>query len=128
MAQSTIKLSQEPIKMICVACPKGCRLEVSRSSHGEILVSNAGCKRGIDYAIGEINDPRRMVASTVRVNNGTHPLVPVYTESPFPKDLIKDLLHEIRGVQIDAPVKIGQVVIKNALNTGINIIASRDLN
>jgi len=127
MTHNDINHNQGPMEIICVACPKGCRLEVRREQ-GEILVSNADCKRGIDYAIGEINDPRRMVASTVRVNNCLHPLVPVYTESPFPKGMIKDLLHEIRGVQIDAPVKIGQVIIKNALNTGINIIASRDLN
>ncbi len=127
MTHNDINHNQGPMEIICVACPKGCRLEVRREQ-GEILVSNAGCKRGIDYAVGEINDPRRMVASTVRVNNCLHPLVPVYTESPFPKGMIKDLLHEIRGVQIDAPVKIGQVIIKNALNTGINIISSRDLN
>jgi CxxC motif-containing protein len=126
MAHHDINHNQGPMEIICVACPKGCRLEVRRA-HGEILVSNAGCKQGKEYAVGEINDPRRMVASTVRVNNGLHPLVPVYTESPFPKGLIKDLLHEIRGVQIDAPVKIRQVIIENALDTGINIIASRDL-
>jgi len=56
-----------------------------------------------------------------------HPLVPVYTESPFPKGKIKNLLHEIRGVQIDAPEKIRQVIIENALDTSININASRDL-
>jgi len=127
MAQNNINHNQEPMEIICVACPKGCRLEVRRAQ-GEILVSNAGCKRGANYAIGEINDPRRMIASTVRVNNSFHPLVPVYTEAPFPKGLIKELLHEIREVQIDAPVRVGQVIIKNALNTGINIIASRDLN
>jgi len=127
MPLNDINHKQEPMEIICVACPKGCRLEV-RQAHGEILVSNAGCKRGKEYAVGEINDPRRMVASTVRVKNGLHPLVPVYTESPFPKGKIMDLLHEIRGVQIDTPVKIGQVIIKNALNTDINIIASRDLN
>jgi len=77
-----------------------------RRAHGEILISNAGCKQGKEHSVGEINDPRRMVASTVRVNNGQHPLIPVYTESPFPKGKIKDLLHEICGVQIDAPVKI----------------------
>jgi len=68
-----------------------------------------------------------MVASTVRVNNSIHPLVPVYTESPFPKGKIKALLNEVRKIEIDSPVKIGQVVIENALGTGINIIASRDL-
>lgn len=126
MAHHDVNHNQEPMEIICVACPKGCRLEVHRAQ-GEILVSNAGCKQGKEYAIGEINDPRRMVASTVRVNSSLHPLVPVYTEFPFPKGKIKDLLHEIRGVQINAPVKIRQVIIENALDTGINIIASRDL-
>lgn len=126
MAHNNISHKQEPMEIICVACPQGCRLEV-RQAQGEILVSNADCKRGKEYALGEINDPRRMVASTVRVIGGLHPLVPVYTEFPFPKGKIKDLLHEIRGIQIDAPVEIGQVIIKNALNTSINVIASRDL-
>jgi len=115
-----------PFEIICVACPKGCRLEVVHNEE-ELLVSNAGCKRGKDYAFGEINDPRRMVASTVQVNNGLHPLVPVFTESPFPKGKIMALLNEIHTVRIDAPVKMGQVVIENALETGINIITSREL-
>jgi len=120
------KFPQEPMEIICVACPKGCRLDVRREE-GELLVSNAGCTRGKDYAIGEITDPRRMVASTVQVNNGLHPLVPVYMESPFPKGMIMQLLDEIRGTKLVAPVKTGQVVIENALGTGINVIASRDL-
>ncbi len=120
-----IKITQ-PIEIICVACPHGCRLEATRQD-GQILVSNAGCKRGKEYAIGEINDPRRMVASTVKVRNGLHPLLPVYTTAPFPKGRIHDLLAEIRKVELKAPVEINQVVIKNALDTGIDIIASRNL-
>jgi len=121
------KLHQhESMEIICVACPKGCRLEVQREG-SELLVSNAGCKRGKEYAVSEINDPRRMVASTVRVENGLHPLVPVYTDAPFPKGEIMNLLQKIRSVEIQAPVESGQIVIENALGTGINVIASRDL-
>lgn len=119
-------LENEPLEIICVACPKGCRLEARREK-GELLVSNAGCKRGKEYALEEITDPRRMVASTVRVLNGRHPLVPVFTESPFPKDRIFDLLDQIRAVEIGAPVENGQIVISDALGTGINVLASRDL-
>jgi len=115
-----------PREIICVACPKGCRLEAVRKN-GEILVTNEGCKRGIEYAIREIEDPRRMVASTVRVSGGRHPLVPVYTEEPFPKGLIPELLEQLREVGLEAPVRIGQIVLENALNTGINVVASRDL-
>jgi len=66
-------------------------------------------------------------ASTVRVENGLHPLVPVYTTEPFPKGKIEDLLKELRKVKLQAPVKLGQVVLKDALGTGIDVIASRDI-
>jgi len=118
---------EEPIEIICVACPKGCRLEAERSEDGEILISHAGCKRGKEYAVGEINDPRRMVASTVRISGGLHPLVPVYTSAPFPKWKIFELLDMIRETEAQAPIKAGDIVIKDALGTGIDIISSRDL-
>jgi CxxC motif-containing protein len=118
--------SDKPMEIICVACPHGCRLEATRKD-GEILISNAGCKRGQEYAINEITDPRRMVATTVRIQQGIHPLLPVYTSEPFPKGRVTELLREIRKVEITAPIKMGQVVLENALGTGIDVIASRDL-
>jgi CxxC motif-containing protein len=118
--------SNKPLEIICVACPHGCRLEATRKD-GEILISNAGCKRGKEYAINEIQDPRRMVATTVRVAHAIHPLLPVYTAAPFPKGRVTELLREIRKVEINAPVRMGQVVLENALGTGIDVVASRDL-
>lgn len=114
-------------KLICIACPIGCALEVTMA--GETVVSVAGntCKQGIDYAEKEISDPRRMVASTVKVKSGFHPLVPVYTEHPIPKPLIFDVLKELRKIELTAPVDAGLVVIKNVLGTGINVIASRNM-
>jgi CxxC motif-containing protein len=119
-------LSSEPTEIICVACPKGCRLEI-RNVNGEILVANEGCKRGRDYAIGEITDPRRMVATTVCVEKGSHPLLPVYTASPFPKGRIPELLSVLRRVCATAPVHINQIILADALGTGIDVIASRDI-
>ena len=112
--------------IICVACPKGCRLNIQRDGD-QVLVSNQGCKRGVEYANGEMKDPRRMVATTVRIQGGRHPLLPVYTATPFPKARIKDLLAQLRSVQVQAPVKEGQVILENALDTGIPILASRDM-
>ena len=68
-----------------------------------------------------------MVATTVRIQHGIHPLLPVYTSEPFPKGRVTELLREIRKVEITAPIKMGQVVLENALGTGIDVIASRDL-
>ena len=113
-------------EIICVLCPKGCTLTVEHEGN-EIVDVHGGCRRGEKYAASELLDPRRMVASTVRVRDGLHPLVPVYTHKAFPKPLIPQLARKLREVEIEAPVKINQVIIDDALGTGIDVIASRDM-
>jgi len=120
-------VAEEVTKMICVTCPVGCSLKVTHKGKTVIQVEGNACKRGVEYAQAELTDPRRMVATTVKVRGGVHPLVPVYTAIPFPKALIFDLLAELRRVELQAPVKMNQVVLENALGTGVNILASRDL-
>ncbi len=75
----------------------------------------------------ELQDPRRMVAFTVRVKGGLHSLVPVYTRKAFPKPLIPQLAQVLRQVEVPAPVEINQVVLEDALGTGIDVEASRDM-
>ena len=111
---------------ICTVCPKGCMLNVVREDDTFVHIT-AGCKRGEDYARQELTDPRRMVATTVKVKNGLHPLMPVYTSAPFPKPKIPDLLSKIRKVEVTTPIKMGQVILTNVLGTDINILASRNM-
>jgi CxxC motif-containing protein len=117
----------EKIKLICITCPRGCSLEVDHEGKTVTKVNGNVCKRGVDYARRELSDPRRMVASTLKINGGVHPLLPVCTSAPFPKPMIPDLLVLLREVTLQSPVKMGQVVLTNVLGTGIDMIASRDL-
>jgi CxxC motif-containing protein len=102
-------------------------MDVTQDGGMVLEIDGNACERGHAYAQAELTDPRRMVASTVRVNGGIHPLVPVYTAAPFPKPMIFDLLAELRRVQLAAPVQMGQAVLENALGTGVDVLASRDL-
>jgi CxxC motif-containing protein len=114
-------------EMICITCPMGCTLQVTHAGETLLHVDGNTCPRGKAYVQRELTDPRRMVATTVRVKQGLHPLVPVYTEAPFPKLRIFELLAAIRALEIEAPVAMEQVVLENALGTGINVVASRDM-
>jgi len=114
-------------KIICTTCPKGCTLEVTRDGKTVVSVINNGCKRGVDYAGQEISDPRRMVASSVRITGALHTLMPVHTSAPFPKPRIPELLKLLREVEVKAPVTVNQIVIENALGTGIDIKTSRTM-
>ena len=120
-------MAEETTKIICITCPMGCTLEVTHDGKTITKVEGEQCKRGKEYAQAELTDPRRMVTSTVKVKGGVHPLVPVYTAAPIPKPKIFDLLAELRNVELRAPVKIGQKVLENALDTGIDVLASRNL-
>lgn len=119
-------MATEHQKLICVMCPKGCTLEVDREGN-TVLSVTGGCKRGHEYAHQELVDPRRKVASSVRITGAIHPLLPVYTSAAFPKAMIPKLLQLLRTVSVDAPVSTNQVVITNALDTGIDVLASREM-
>ncbi len=117
---------EETKEIICITCPKGCTLSVTREGE-TILKIRPGCKRGHEYVERELKDPRRMVASSVRIVGGLHPLLPVYTSAPFPKPRIHELMAELRRLELQAPVQMAQVILKDALGTGIDILASRDM-
>ena len=53
---------EEQAKVICITCPKGCTLSVTRNGDAILKVEGAGCKRGAEYVEAETHDPRRMVA------------------------------------------------------------------
>jgi CxxC motif-containing protein len=113
--------------LICVTCPMGCRLDVTIAAGQVVAVEGQGCKRGLAYAQDETTHPRRVVTTTVRVPAGRHPLLPVYTDGPFPRAQIMALLAELRQVAVSTPVQAGQVILADALGTGINVLASRDM-
>lgn len=118
---------EEDTKIICITCPKGCVLDVTRDGATVLEIRGGGCKRGQDYVQAELADPRRMVATTVPIRGGLHPLMPVYTAAPFPKGRIQELLATLRGLRLRVPVRMGEVVLKDALGTGIDILASRTM-
>ena len=118
----------EERKFICVSCPLGCGLTVTLDDAGEVLkVEGNTCARGESYARSEVKDPRRVFASTVRVKGGKLPVCPVRSKTPAPKGKLFGIAREVAELEVDAPVKIGQVLIHNVCGSDVDIVASRDL-
>ena len=118
----------EERKFICVSCPLGCGLTVSLDDAGEVVkVEGNTCPRGESYARSEVKDPRRVFASTVRVRGGKLPVCPVRSKTPAPKGKPFGIAEEVARLEVDAPVKIGQVLIHGVCGTDVDIVASRDL-
>ena len=114
-------------EITCIVCPIGCKISVrTDGKHFEVCKGNK-CKKGIDYAKSEALDPRRMLTSSVLVKNGEWPLVSVKSSKPIPKKDIFRVLKKIKETKVEAPVKLGQSVIKNVANTNINIISTKSV-
>ena len=110
--------------LICVSCPLGCPIEVEIENGEVVSVTGNTCKRGDAYARAEITNPVRSLTTSVKVENGLHPVVPVKSSGPVPKDKMFDCMKEINSVTVKAPVKIGDVVIENILGLGVDIVAT----
>jgi len=112
--------------LTCIVCPKSCRLYVENIG-SEMQITGYGCKRGLEYASEEIREPRRMLTATVTVRNGILPRLPVASSAPIPRRLFDVCLRELAAVVVNAPIKLGQVIIRDIQKTGVDIVASRSL-
>jgi len=113
-------------EFVCITCPMGCHLQVNDDKNNIIVTGNT-CPRGKQYGINEVTRPKRMVTSSVKVINGIDDVCSVKTKEAIDKNLIFDVLNELKNIELKAPVHIGDIVIKNVLNTNIDIVASRNV-
>lgn len=114
-------------EITCIVCPIGCKILVKTNGTSFEILDGNKCKKGVEYARNESLDPRRVLTSSVFVENGEWPLVSVKTTRPIPKEKIFDVLKVIKSARVNAPVIIGQVIIKDVLNTGIDIVATKSV-
>ena len=118
----------EKRELVCVACPLGCPITVTLDDNNNVVdVTGNTCKRGDAYARTECTSPTRMLTTTVKVEGGIKAcVVPVKSSVPVPKGMMMECMEAINKSSIKAPVKIGDVVIKNILDTGADIIATNN--
>lgn len=122
----------ETLKFNCTTCPSECLLtvEVERDADGVAEVrSVAGnsCPRGDKFAHQELTCPMRVLTTTVAVSGGDEALLPVRTAEAIPLELHAQAMDLIRGLVVNAPIRMGDAVLENLLNTNIDLIASMDI-
>ncbi|MHA1884979.1 MAG: DUF1667 domain-containing protein, partial [Promethearchaeota archaeon] len=101
MSESELPGGRKDIR--CIVCPTGCLVHVE-NINGELIIEGHSCKRGEDYARDEFIAPKRILTTTMRVENGFLPLVPVRTDKPIPKEKLQETLKEIAKMNIKAPI------------------------
>lgn len=123
----------ETLKFNCTTCPSECLLtvEVERDDDGNVAevhsVTGNSCPRGDKFAHQELTCPMRVLTTTVAVSGGDEALLPARTAEAIPLELHAKAMDLIRGLVVKAPIRMGDVVLPNLLDTGTDLIASMDI-
>ena len=96
-------------ELICIVCPRGCRLTADIRGE-QVSVTGNTCPRGEVYAVNEALHPVRTVTATVRAANRENTMIPVKTAAPIPKEQMMALMAALRTHTVCAPVSLGQVL------------------
>ncbi|MBR3704939.1 MAG: DUF1667 domain-containing protein [Oscillospiraceae bacterium] len=118
----------EKRELTCIGCPMGCSLTVEVDSGTVTSVTGNICKRGDEYARREVVAPTRMLTTTLPVLCGDRATVAVKTNGEVPKALLLDCARALRDTKLTAPIKAGDVVFRNILDTGVDVIAVKAVN
>ena len=111
----------------CIVCPNGCEIAAEYEGTQVLSVTGNLCPKGKTYVTQELVDPRRTIATSVRVLGGSLPLTSVRLTNAIPKDRIFDAMAEINRQTLTAPVHIGQVVVKNLLTLNTDVIVTKNV-
>ena len=112
-------------KVICIQCPLACLVTLSVSKKGVInKVTNHQCKEGKKYAVQEFKSPTRVLTTTVRTQSDTRPMLPVRSREAVPKGVLKQCVQYLVNVTVKPPISMGDVVVSNILDTGIDVIST----
>ncbi|HOF00553.1 MAG TPA: DUF1667 domain-containing protein [Spirochaetota bacterium] len=112
--------------IICLSCPIGCNLKAEFKNE-ELIISGNKCPKGTVFAKNELASPKRIVTSTCRINSTITNRIPLKTDAPVSKKDIEKILRLISDITLNSPVKSGEVVINDILNSGVDIIATRTI-
>ncbi|SCZ78934.1 FAD-dependent oxidoreductase [Acidaminobacter hydrogenoformans] len=110
--------------IICIICPKSCRMTVDEKGEP----TGYGCRRGYEYALQELQDPSAVLTTTVAVRDALWPRLPCKTTAPVPRDKLREAAQALSEIEVQAPVALGEILCRDLLGLGVDVIATRCLN
>ena len=114
-------------EITCIICPLGCSVEVLVDGQEVSVTKGCRCKEGMKFVKIEAVFPGRILTTTMRTDRPDFPLLPVRSNKEISKDKLLECVRAISKQHIRTPVTLGQTVVENILDLGVDIIACRSI-
>ena len=111
----------------CVICPIGCEIDVELQDNDVVSIEGSKCAKGKDFVLQELEEPMRILTTTIRIEGAKWAMLPVRTDKPIPKRLLFRVIEELASIELRAPVKMSEVIIGDIAGAGVNIVATRNM-
>ncbi len=109
-------------QLVCIVCPRGCRLQISDQNGEAPIVSGYQCDKGKEYGLQEATEPKRILTTTVKINSADRPVIAVRSTAPIAKNRLRDAVKQINRITLEAPITLGQVICRNIVESGADMI------
>jgi CxxC motif-containing protein len=120
-------MAVEKKHFVCVVCPVGCEIDVVHDGGKIISMEGNKCEKSEEFVRQEMIEPMRILTTTVRIDGSRWPVIPVRTDKSIPKRLFPRIMTRLRRMKLQAPVNMLDVVVKDIVGTGADIIATRTM-
>ena len=120
-------MAAEKRHFVCVVCPIGCEIDVVHDGGKIISMEGNRCEKSEEFVSQELIAPMRILTTTVRIQGARWAVIPVRSDKAVPKRLFPRIMKQLRRIRLKAPVHMLDVVERDVLQTGANIIATRTM-
>ena len=120
-------MATEKKHFVCVVCPIGCEIDVVHNGGKVISMEGNECKKSEEFVNQELIEPMRILTTTIRIQGARWAVIPVRSDKAVPKRLFPQIMKQLRRIELQAPVNMLDVVVKDIVGTGANIIATRTM-
>ncbi len=117
----------EKKQFTCVICPIGCEINVELQDSDVISMEGNKCAKGKEFVLQELEEPMRILTTTIRIEGAKWAMLPVRTDKPIPKRLLFTAIKELQDIELKAPVKMSDVIIRDVSGTDANVVATRSM-
>jgi CxxC motif-containing protein len=120
-------MTAEKTHFVCVVCPIGCEIDVVHDGSKIISMEGNKCEKSKEFVSQELIEPMRILTTTVRIQGSRWSVIPVRTDKAVPKRLFPQVMKRLRRITLQAPVNMLDVVVRDILRIGANVIATRTM-
>jgi CxxC motif-containing protein len=111
----------------CVICPVGCEIDVELQNGNVVSINGSKCQKGKEFVLQELEEAMRILTTTVSIKGAKWAMLPVRTDKPIPKRLLFKVIEQLADIELRAPVKMYDVVLKDVADTDATVIATRNM-